>query len=580
MTLPAYDLIKQRSDECEKVCNDFRYFLDAFCWIEHKELKIPIPFKLWPSQVGILKAFLTALRLIILKARQLGLTWLTAAYCLWLAITQPLQLIVVISAKEDWAIEFLDRVKFILDRLPVWMYPKITKRTGEILEFEHEGHLFSTIKSLPTTVEGAQSKTPTLLILDETARNRYLKQIWAASKPGIDAAKGRIILISNSIKDGVGWAWTRDLYTNSMKGLNDFVRIFMPWWDRPGRSTEKVYDEETKGYIPEFIKQQRDEGMDEDDVSQHYPATEQEAISAMLGSYFGKTLAKYHPQDGTKGNLEKQVSETEELTFLPNRKGIIEIWEYPEANWDQRYAIGSDVSEGLGQTYSVAYVYDRIKNKFAARMRSNRIEADIWADKLIELAKYYNSAYIGVERNGPGITTIQHLEQKYPSYLFFRKVPGKLKGQYVKEYGWQETNANKHILAADLKTFLRDKFSEMPCSILLDECSTFIRHENGKLEHEEGKLDDCVIGAAITIQVSQWMPDFNYTVQKRMSEYDRRIERLKKKAQDPYYQEAMLISDLTDRDIGLHDYDFGREGEYVDYGEQSQDDGEMVETIR
>ena len=534
--------LKYETTECMKVCDSFLYFVLNFGWIEDKETSQAIPFALWDSQQVILSDFLKAYRLIILKARQLGLTWLCAAYALWLCITKPLQLVIVISAKEDWAIEFLDRVKFILDRLPSYMYPKVDKRTGQNLSFQHRNGLISEIKSLATTPEGAQSKTPTLLILDETARNRYIKEIWASSKPGIDAAKGRIILISNSIKDGVGWSWTRDVYTKSMQGVNDFTRIFMPWWDRPGRSRESVFDEDIKEDRPSFIYQQLREGMDEEDISQHYPSTEEEAISAMAGSFFGKTLAPFQGIKGELGSLVKGKQdsdyETKNFIFTPNNKGTLEVWSQPEPHYQDRYAIGSDVSEGLGVTYSVAYVYDRLDQQFVARMRSNRIAADIWADRLMDLGYFYNTAMVCPERNGAGITTILRMQDVYPN-LFYGKKPGKIKGEYILEYGWNQSEEKKQILAGDLKRYYRDVFHIVPCAVLLDESSTFIRHENGKIAHEEGKLDDCVIAAALSLQASFLMPELVDTKPgKRKSSYDRRIDRLEQGDRDSWAEYA------------------------------------------
>ena len=70
---------QHRVDECIKVYKSFLFFVLNYCWIEDKETSQAIPFALWDSQKSILHAFLTAYRLIILKARQLGLTWLCAA---------------------------------------------------------------------------------------------------------------------------------------------------------------------------------------------------------------------------------------------------------------------------------------------------------------------------------------------------------------------------------------------------------------------------------------------------------------------------------------------------------------------
>ena len=487
--------------ECYRVIESFLYFVLNYCWIENKETSEPIRFTLWDSQRAILDKFLDAYRLVILKARQLGLTWMCAAYSVWLCITKPLQLIVVISAKEDWAIEFLDRCKFILDRLPAWLYPPVGKRTGQILEFNHlddKGHpLISQIKSLATTPEGAQSKTPTLLILDETARNRYIKEIWASSKPGIDAAGGRIILISNSIKDGVGWSWTRDIYTRSMQGVNDFVRIFMPWWDRPGRGQD-------------FLKRQVNEGMDAEDVSQHYPATEEEAISSLLGSYFGKVLTRHtSTMKGIKGRL---IKDRGEYVFEQESKGVLEIWRFPyflaegydNIRWKHRYAIGSDVSEGLGQSYSVAYVYDRLTQEIVARLRSNRIDAYTWANMVYQLSQYYENALICAERTGAGQTTIKRLREVRANQ-YVQLVPDSRGNIVSRKFGWGESQQSKHELCGDLKQWLRSVKGDVYCAVLLDEAATFIRHENGTLGHEEGKLDDCVMAAGCMVQADQFV---------------------------------------------------------------------------
>jgi hypothetical protein len=536
MPEPALNLIDRQEEECYKICQSFLYFVDEYCWIEDKERKIAIPFKLWVCQKRIIPVIVHALRLIILKTRQLGLTWILAAYTLWLAITRPLQLIVVISAKEDWAAEFIERVKFIMDRLPIWMLPEINKATTQTIEFQHGEGLVSQIKSLPTTPAGAQSKTVSLLIMDETCENRYCQPIWASSKPGLDSCGGRAIFISNAKKTSPGWRWTREIYTQSMKGLNDFLRIFLAWYEHPRRSKD-------------FREIQKREGMDWEDVIQHYPETEEEAISPLGGSYFRDTIAAWKPYRPVIGRL--QLNEKfKEWQFVPDRAGIIGIWKHPEVHWLHRYAIGSDVSEGVGETYSVAYVYDRILRRFVARMRSNRVEADIWAEMLISLAEYYKKAYIGVESNGPGITTVQYLERKRYPYLYFREKPGEFKNRTVMKYGWHEDRHNKHLLVDELKRHFRQIFKEVPCGILIDECSTFIRHENGKIEHEEGKFDDCVIGAAISLQVANSMPPYKDVSPKIESEVDRRIAAIKKVGGlSSFEQAATMEAELTERHL-------------------------------
>lgn len=497
------------------------HWINTYVKIQDRKSKKDIPFHLWPGQEQVIPYFLDELYLCVLKARQLGLTWLCAAYALWRAIFHSYELIIIISAREDLAIEFLDRVKFMFDRLPIFMQPPVYKRSTTELSFGYEvkddqGNialkgLNSTIKSLPATPDAGQSKTISLLIMDESALNRYCREIWAAASPTLEHAAGRAIIISNPSKNRPGWPWTRDLYTNAMKGLNTFKRVFLSWAEVPGRGEDFLQLKATQ------------EGLDEEDLSMQYPTTEDEAISVLGGSYFGKTLVGFNPDKGDRGYLEDVDGE---FMFVHDIKGTLEVWDEPDNTYTNRYAIGSDVSEGLGDTFSVAYVYDRMEHKFVARLRSSRIDADVWATRLAELGTYYGSAMIGPERNGAGITTVIHLQEIYQN-LFYRKKPGKMKGQYVLEYGWSQTNENKQVLADELKRHFRLIFTACPCGILLDEASTFIRHENGKIGHEEGKYDDCVIAAGLSLQVSLLMGEMeDMTPKPKKSQWDLRLDEL------------------------------------------------------
>jgi hypothetical protein len=278
--MPDELTMPQKIAECKHVISSFPHFLDEYVFIEDKESNRAIKLRLWPEQRKIVPTLLESKLLIILKARQLGLTWLTACFVLWLAITNQLFLTVVISVTEDLSIEFLQRVYFILDRLPVWLKPPTKTRTQQIFEFQHAKGLVSTIKSMPTTEMGAQSKTPNVLVMDEACGNRLAKAIYNASYPGIESSKGHVIIISNSIKEGPGWVFVRDLFIASMVGVNKFKRIFLPWTTHPGR--------------PATFKQDMiASGMTERDVNENYPESEEEAITDrnIKGVYYSKQMA-------------------------------------------------------------------------------------------------------------------------------------------------------------------------------------------------------------------------------------------------------------------------------------------------
>ena len=277
-----------------------------------------------------------------------------------------------------------------------------------------------------------------------------------------------------------------------MRGEGRFERIFLPWMAHPGR--------------PEDFRQRMvDSGMDWDAVIEHYPETEQEAIMSAMGSFFGKALEKHiYYKEGDKGYLIR--GETGNPTFYLDRHGMLEVWEQPQTGWKGKYAIGSDVGEGLGQDSSVAYVIDRTEGRLVARMRTNRVDAHQWGDHLNDLSQFYGGALVCCERNGSGITTIKRLEElNAPQYV--RISAGKTAGMIQREFGWATTQSSKYELCGDLKAWLTNTPESVPCGVLADECSTFIRNETGRLGAENGKNDDCVIAAALTIQADKFMQE-------------------------------------------------------------------------
>src|SRR4051812_2681787 len=55
------------------------------------------PFTLWPAQVGVMWALMTERLIIILKARQLGISWICCAYALWLCLFHPGKVVLIFS---------------------------------------------------------------------------------------------------------------------------------------------------------------------------------------------------------------------------------------------------------------------------------------------------------------------------------------------------------------------------------------------------------------------------------------------------------------------------------------------------
>jgi hypothetical protein len=139
-------------------------------------------------------------------------------------------------------------------------------------------------------------------------------------------------------------------------------------------------------------------------------------------------------------------------------------------------------------------------------MRSNKIDASDWAVLLHMLSIYYRNGSVNSlicpERTGAGQTTAKELMKMKGSQLYRQIMPAKAGKQVSQKIGYSETRQAKQDLAEDLKKWFKETESDVPCALLLDEASTFIRYELGGVGHEDGKMDDCVIGMGCTLQAS------------------------------------------------------------------------------
>ncbi len=77
-----------------------------------------VKFELWPAQVETLAAMAGSRKLVILKARQLGISWLSLSYALWLMLFQSPATILLFSLREEESKELLWRLRGMYERLP------------------------------------------------------------------------------------------------------------------------------------------------------------------------------------------------------------------------------------------------------------------------------------------------------------------------------------------------------------------------------------------------------------------------------------------------------------------------------
>src|SRR6516164_2549196 len=93
--------------EVRKCLKSPAYFLDTYGYLYDATSREWGRFCLWHSQFLTLQSVVDHRLVVILKARQLGLTWLVLGYALWLMIFRAAATVLLFSRRDDEAIDLL-----------------------------------------------------------------------------------------------------------------------------------------------------------------------------------------------------------------------------------------------------------------------------------------------------------------------------------------------------------------------------------------------------------------------------------------------------------------------------------------
>lgn len=286
-----------RQAELQYIATDLPYYIAEYVHIEDKDAaEVIVPFDLWPAQRELLGSIHSNRLNIILKARQLGVTWLTLAYASWCLLCNAGWLIIALSRTEDEAKELVRRLTVILSHMPAllredckeneqWRGIKYKSTTLSIDVIFPDGRI-STFKAFPSSSGAGRSFTANVLILDEWAFQQAAEQIWLSVYPTINRPTGGKVIGLSTIERGTLF---EQLYLDAHEGKNNFNALFLAW-DADPRRTAQWY-EQTK----------RDLG---DLIMQEYPATVSEALTIPGGSFFPEFQRHIHvkpPQADTDG---------------------------------------------------------------------------------------------------------------------------------------------------------------------------------------------------------------------------------------------------------------------------------------
>ena len=214
----AFELSKQEIvKEIVKSGKDPIYFINTYCRISHPQRGL-IKFDTYPYQDDLLQDFNDFRFTVILKARQLGISTITAAYIVWLINFHRDKNVMVLATKFATAANLVKKVKNVMKNLPDWIRItdiSIDNRTS----FELSNG--SQVKASSTSGDAGRSEALSLLVIDEAAFVEGLEELWTALYPTLSTG-GRCIALSTP--NGVG-NWFHKTYVDAVDGQNDFKSV-------------------------------------------------------------------------------------------------------------------------------------------------------------------------------------------------------------------------------------------------------------------------------------------------------------------------------------------------------------------
>ena len=342
-----------------------------------------LKFQPWPHLLDLAGLLLSQRLLTLVKSRQIGASWLVAAYALWTVLRNTGAVVAIISKGETEAVQFLAKVKFIHDMLPDWLKAKDAKANTTEMRFPS---LYGSVTAYPSTEDAGRSATGTLVVMDEADFHPYLAANYAAIKPSIDAG-GQLVMISTPNKRNMVSLF-KTLARNAgdrVQGSNGWARVFYGWSVRPGRDQE-WYEKRKAEYSA------LEEAKSGNPFEGEYPSSLMEALSpsSQLAA-FDLTVLEAMRLDEVRKPIET--------------RGLVQIWHKFVPG--HRYGAFSDPSHGVGGDDAVTVIGDYATGSIVADIQSPLVAPEELGMESTKLLAAYGNPIWGIEDNDWGIVTIK-----------------------------------------------------------------------------------------------------------------------------------------------------------------------------
>lgn len=560
-------LTKEQLQKIKAIKQDFYKFAKMNLYIKDKFANI-VPFVPNEPQRALIDYVLLCIKekrpvkVIILKARQMGFSTAVEALCYWWTSTNFNINSVIIGNDEKSSLNLYRMFRRYFDNTNILFKPSVRYNTKSDLTFEKFDEngkqigLGSAIK-IETAKNKSAGRSDTVNFLHASELGAWengedLVASLMQTVPDAEVMEKPSMVFLESTAEGRGNYFHKE-YVAAVNKRNNYQPLFAPWWIldtyerdatledlgqlndyesflvelmRKGHETLghkfTVSEESIPRKLAYYRRKAKDFAATPERLPQEYPSTWEESFIASGKNVFNPLALQEMEKDATPLEdveyykitpLEDRPYEEFELEQIPfeenetpddfTYKAPLKIWEKPKPY--KEYVIGADVAEGLkGGDFSVATVVDISTMAVVARWRGH-CDPDKFGEILGVLGTYYNYALIGVEVNNHGLTTVQKLRDTFYTNLYKRD-----RG-YDEEWetptvnlGWKTDMRTKRLMIDDLIKLVRERVIKDKDIVFINEAFSYVRDERGRMNAEEGSHDDTIMATAIAYQLFPW----------------------------------------------------------------------------
>lgn len=532
--LTAQEIFKEYS----KCLMNPTYAIETYLETFDKTQEGFVPFKLFPRQKEIIRAYELNRFNLVTKPRQAGVSTTTAAYMAvkvgWADDANP-ENVLIIANKQELAFEFLAKIKDFLSQLPRWVWgpeyygnAKNESKSIFLVDSKKEIRLpnDSRVKAVATSKDALRGFTPTFLIMDEAAYIDNGAEVFGAALTALGTG-GRATLISTP--NGMDPLYFKT-YDQAKTKKNNFNIIEMKWYE------DLRYNKDLR-----WVKG--------DDVEKELYFTF-ESYTARIEDGWKPTSTWYEQMCMGMNNDSRMIAQELDVSFIGSGGNVIseeyidfheknnvlepkitmglenEIWIWEEPQEGHQYIMGVDVSRGDSEDSSTILIIDFTTMEQVMEYQG-KIQPDLLAQIVEEYGELYEAYTVVDVTGGMGVSTVLKLLEFNYKRLHYDDASGKILSARQRELnsynkkdkipGFHATNVRVPMIS-NLEYKIRTNAIKIRSSRLISEMKTFI-YKNGRPDHMEGYHDDLLMSMAMCL----WVMEHSFKKLERLEKQNKAI---------------------------------------------------------